>query len=449
VQTLGNTDNLEVFYEYQLYCRSLHISITKFINKTREYLENKPIEEHMSFILKNPNFIIEDRRNTYNIFTIDPQGSLDLDDGFSIEKMENGKWKVSVYIANVFFWLETFGLWKSFSKRVATIYLPDRRRPMLPTILSESLCSLQKNQDRFAFVMDVIVFEDGKIDYNSINYTNVLIRVKNNYTYEDPKMLAKDIDYNNLLDISQKMDKTVKNSHDIVTHWMITMNMLCGNFMTKNKNGIFRASVYFNKEKTDEMYDSEKNNHFIELNDETKRVIKMWNNVSGQYMLYNDNNNYEHEVMNLKSYIHITSPIRRIIDLLNQMIMINQLGLINKLSEDGKEFIEDWIHKLDYINTSMRSIRKVQTDCALVHKCFTEPDIMEKEHIGVVFDKIQKEDSFSYMVYLEELKLLSRITCRANIPNYSPTLFKLYLFEDEDKIKKKIRLHVLNEFEGR
>jgi len=34
VQTLGNTDNLEVFYEYQLYFRSLQIIITTFINKT-------------------------------------------------------------------------------------------------------------------------------------------------------------------------------------------------------------------------------------------------------------------------------------------------------------------------------------------------------------------------------------------------------------------------------
>jgi exoribonuclease R len=32
VQTLGNVDNIEIFYEYQLYCKSLHHSISKFIN---------------------------------------------------------------------------------------------------------------------------------------------------------------------------------------------------------------------------------------------------------------------------------------------------------------------------------------------------------------------------------------------------------------------------------
>ena len=35
-------------------------------------------------------------------------------------------------------------LWRSFTKRVSTIYLPDKKRPMLPTILSDCLCSLQE-----------------------------------------------------------------------------------------------------------------------------------------------------------------------------------------------------------------------------------------------------------------------------------------------------------------
>jgi exoribonuclease R len=147
--------------------------------------------------------------------------------------------------------------------------------------------------------------------------------------------------------------------------------------------------------------------------------------------------------MNLKSYIHITSPIRRLVDLLNQMMMFMRMGLIREMSQDAKEFLDDWLNKIDYINTSMRSIRKIQTDCDLVHRCFTDPEIMNKEHVGVVFDKIAKNDLFSYMVYLENIKLLSRITTREDIENYTSVNFKLFLFEDENKIKKKIRLHIV------
>jgi hypothetical protein len=66
---------------------------------------------------------------------------------------------------------------------------------------------------------------------------------------------------------------------------------------------------------------------------------------------------------------------------------------------------------------------------------------MEREYDGVVFDKVIKNDGFiTYMVYLEELKLLSRITTQEELDNYSKHKFHLYLFEDEDKMKKKIRL---------
>jgi hypothetical protein len=107
----------------------------------------------------------------------------------------------------------------------------------------------------------------------------------------------------------------------------------------------------------------------------------------------------------------------------------------------------DWLEKLDYINGSMRSIRKVQTDCEVVNRCFTNPDIMKIEYTGIVFDKMKKSDNiYSYMIYLEDIKLLSRIICRTDVPNYSKNKFKLYLFEDEDKIKNKIRLHMVDSF---
>jgi hypothetical protein len=44
------------------------------------------------------------------------------------------------------------------------------------------------------------------------------------------------------------------------------------------------------------------------------------------------------------------------------------------------------------------------------------------------------------MVYLEDIRLLTRITSRLDIDNYTAHPFKLYLFEDEDKIQRKIRV---------
>ena len=437
-ETIGDVDIIEAFYEYQLYCKSLHISLTDFTNKTREILNKKTCDEYVEQILKNPNFNIEDNREQY-IFTIDPLNSTDFDDGFSIVKMNNGLIKVSVYISNVYFWLETLGLWNSFSRRVSTIYLPDRRRPMLPTILSDTLCSLQKGQLRFALAMDILLDQNGELinDANSIQYKNVLIKVSKNYVYEDPIMLAKDEHFKSLFDISQKMDENIKDTHDLVAHWMIFMNLHSGNFMMNEKVGIFRSANYINPNKHSIIDDAA-------IDHDTVRVIKSWNNVSGQYILFDETANLGHDVMNIKSYTQITSPIRRLVDLLNLMILSQQFSLVSNLSNDAQLFLKNWLGELDYLNASMRSIRKIQTDCDVLNRCFTNPDIMMKTYDGIIFDKIMKNDgNYSYMVYLKDIKLLSRFSSHNNFDDLTKLVFKIYLFEDEDKTKKKIRLQLI------
>jgi hypothetical protein len=489
-ETLGDIDSLEVFYEYQLYCKSLHISINDFTNKTKKNLNEKTNDEYINQIFKNPNYNIEDRREQY-IFTIDPINSTDFDDGFSIQPAQINDtqyWKVSIYIANVYFWLETLDLWNSFSKRVSTIYLPDKRRPMLPTILSDMLCSLEQKQQRFALAMDFYIDECGEL-YTEIpiQYKNVLICVSKNYVYEDYSMINNDKYYKNLFDITMKMDGTIRNSHDLVSYWMIFMNKQTGMIMANEKIGIFRAAAFLNVDlRTDVLSNRD-------LNDDTKRVIRSWNNTSGQYILYSDDAKLSHDLMfvnkknntdsdrTMNSYIHITSPIRRLVDLLNQMILLQHYSLItpsikknetnshfsnglvadknnfdddnrakilscrcNTMSSSANEFLIYWISQLDYINTSMRAIRKIQTDCDLITRCFHNPEIMDSIYKGVIFDKVHKNNgTISYMVFLEEIKILSRITTKNDMENYSIQDFKLFLFEDEDKLQKKIRLQIV------
>ncbi len=91
----------------------------------------------------------------------------------------------------------------------------------------------------------------------------------------------------------------------------------------------------------------------------------------------------------------------------------------------------------------MRAIRKVQCECSLLSTCINSQEIMEKEYNGYMFDKIIRNDGlFQFIVYLPELKLSSRITIREDFENFTSHKFKLYLFNNEDKFKRKIRLHV-------
>jgi len=145
----------------------------------------------------------------------------------------------------------------------------------------------------------------------------------------------------------------------------------------------------------------------------------------------------------MDAYIHITSPIRRLVDLLNMAKFQEVTGLIT-FSENVEKFYNKWLGELEYINTTMRAIRKVQCDCSLLDLCNNNPDILEKEYDGYLFDKIVKNDGlFQFIVFLPELKLSSRITMRENLNNFDCQKFKLFLFNNEDNFKKKIRLYLL------
>jgi exoribonuclease R len=171
----------------------------------------------------------------------------------------------------------------------------------------------------------------------------------------------------------------------------------------------------------------------------TKQIIKMWNNVSGQYVLYQENL-IEHQVMKLAHYTHISSPIRRLIDFLNQVWIFHAFHFMTP-SPEATLFFNQWLEQLSYINTSMRSIRKIQTDCEVLHRCTTDPGLLQNPHTGTLFDKLRKNDGgFVYMVYLEDLRLLTRFKTYEEYDNYSSHPFQLFLFLDEHSLKKKIRI---------
>ena len=439
-QIIGSVDDLSHFYEYQLYCKNLNHSITQFNKKTLHNL--KDISDKKQFInqICDKHKTIKDRTK-WNTFSIDPQGSLDFDDAFSIKKLDNDQIMVSIYIANVAIWLDELKLWSTFSNRVSTIYLPDKKRPMLPNILSDCLCSLQANEDRFAFTMDIIIestlYQATIID---IKYSNTLIKIHRNYVYEEQDLLYNP-NYILLLDITRKLSNkykymnTIQDSHELVAYLMILMNNYCATSLLKSKKGIFRSTI-------------KKENKIVlpeNLPDEVNTFMRMWNSSSGTYIVNGVDSNIDlkHEMLDLDAYIHITSPIRRIVDLLNIIQFQHSLNLIT-LSSDAITFLNKWTNEIEYINKNMKSIKKVQNDCNLLDLVSNKPIIVDQLYDGYCFDKNVTQDGlFKYNVYLPELKLTSSITLINDFENYEKKSFKLFIFNNEEKFKKKIRLSLI------
>lgn len=422
LETIGDANVMDAYYEYKLYCRDIHDSISSFTSKTRELLKQQA-NLYESVVL-NPKFAIEKRLDV-PVFSIDPSGCTDIDDAFSI-KEELGVYKISIYIANVFVWMDTLGLWDQIENRVSTIYLPDKRRTMLPAILSENICSLLEKQNRIAFCMDVYVATNGKI-IGEPEYKNVEIKVHSNFAYEEPKMRSNKY-YKLMLDVTRKMKNDVNDSHDLIEYWMIYMNSMCGERLASNKNGVFRTAT-ISENTTSKL----------------KKIIRDWNDVNCKYIPFSCDTDISHQVLKINSYVHITSPIRRLVDLLNQTIFIQQI-VIAEISTDAAKFINKWKQKIEFVNMKTKAIRKVQNDCDIMSLCHYNPDILTQSYDGVVFNKINRnDDTIGYSVYIENLKIFGKIKTKFDLPEYSRAKFKLYYFGDEYDSKRKLKFQIVLE----
>lgn len=419
VETIGDVDDITGVCEYQLFCKKLNFPIKNITNFSKEWTKNN----HLENLIENSNLI--DRRKDH-VFTIDPKGSRDLDDGFSVFPMTDGKKRISVHITNVVLVLEWMKAWNEIGNRVSTIYLPDRIRPMLPKNISEDLCSLLKGKDKIAFTMDIFVDSSNNIQEDDIEFSNTIINVRKNYHYEDPT-LESDSNYLYIKEVSK-----MKNSHDVVEYWMTYMNTICAKKLKNKGSGIFRSVKYIDKtrleKKTGSDYDA---------------ILSQWKNINSQYVWFTENTN--HDIMEKSEYIHITSPIRRLVDIINQLVFLREI-MNFQLSDDALRFLNDWKFKLDFINSSAKSIRKIQNECFILHKIQSNEELLNRTFEGIVFDKNEKNGIFKYTVYIKELNIISFMKCNqdAGLNDYKIAKFKIFLFENESCTRKKIRVHLAN-----
>lgn len=125
----------------------------------------------------------KDFRDT-TTFTIDPADAKDFDDAISFKKLDGGDFEIGVHIADVsHFVVEDTDLDKEARHRGTSIYLVDRTIPMLPEVLSNDLCSLNPNEDKYAFSAVFVMDKKGKVKERWFGKT--LINSNKRFTYEE------------------------------------------------------------------------------------------------------------------------------------------------------------------------------------------------------------------------------------------------------------------------
>ena len=182
IGTIGDKDIeiKEVIYRHNL--------INKFTDEEVEFA--KSISQTI-----NENDIanrVDLRKET--IFTIDGEYTKDIDDAVSIKLTENGNYILGVHIADVSYYVEEDSvLDKCAYERGTSIYMANSVIPMLPIELSNGICSLNPQVDRFTLSCEMEINKKGEV----INYDIYPSIIKSKYkmTYSKiNKIIEEDAD---------------------------------------------------------------------------------------------------------------------------------------------------------------------------------------------------------------------------------------------------------------
>ena len=118
------------------------------------------------------------------VVTIDPVDARDFDDAISLEKLENGHWRLGVHIADVAHFVRAKSpLDREARERATSVYLPDRVIPMLPEVISNGLASLQPDRVRYVKTAFLEFTPEGVRTH--VELQNAAIRSKRRFTYEE------------------------------------------------------------------------------------------------------------------------------------------------------------------------------------------------------------------------------------------------------------------------
>lgn len=125
----------------------------------------------------------EDFREVFTC-TIDPRDAKDFDDALSLRHLDEGQIEVGVHIADVSYFVRPDSVIDQEAyQRATSIYLVDRTIPMLPEHLSNGLCSLRPNEDKYTYSCIFTMDKEAKILSSRI--VRAVICSDRRFTYEE------------------------------------------------------------------------------------------------------------------------------------------------------------------------------------------------------------------------------------------------------------------------
>ena len=159
------------------------------------------------------------------IITVDPADARDLDDAISLVDNPDGTMTLGVHIADVSEYVTADSLLdKEAYRRGTSVYFPDRVLPMLPTQLSNGVCSLNPNEPRLT--LSVLMTLDQKYNLVKHEIKKSLIQSVTRFSYDEVQaILDGQQDHQHRTMLLRMAEITQKFEHDRQARGEITFNV--------------------------------------------------------------------------------------------------------------------------------------------------------------------------------------------------------------------------------
>ena len=120
-------------------------------------------------------------------FTIDPNGTQELDDAIHVKELDDGKVEIGIHVADAAHFIKANSLVDREAKKRGTgVYLMNRAVNMLPPRLSSEICSLSPGEERFTvsvvFQVDLV---SGRVVEEKTWIGKAIIKSAGKLTYDE------------------------------------------------------------------------------------------------------------------------------------------------------------------------------------------------------------------------------------------------------------------------
>ena len=394
-------------------------------------------------------------------FTIDPVDAKDFDDAISIRKLKNENYEIGVHIADVSHFVKPgTALDANAYERATSVYLPDRVNPMLPEKISNELCSLRPDEDKFTFSAIFQINNKGEVKNYWMGKT--IIHSDRRFTYEEVQEIieGKESDHQEEIVLLNKLAqhfrkqrfkngainfsstevrfildekgkptgiivKESKEAHQLIEEFMLLANRTVAEYVSKIK--INKKPIPF-PYRIHDTPDDEKLKPFVafarkfgykfDLKDEAAVAAsfnQMLKDVQGrpeQHVLEQlgirtmakavyTSENIGHYGLGFEHYCHFTSPIRRYPDILVHRVLVE---VLEKNIHPDKKMEEKCKHCSEMERSAMEAERAANK--------YKQVEFMQ-DYLGEEFDGvISGVSAFGFWVETVEHKCEGLVSVR-------------------------------------